>query len=63
VEAIVQVARGLGKRTIAELVTDAETVVRMRDLGVDYAQGYHVGRPFPVADLPARLAGAVSVKA
>lgn len=41
-------------------VTDAETVARMRDLGVDYAQGYHVGRPFPMAELPARLAGAIA---
>jgi PAS domain S-box-containing protein len=62
VEAIVQVARGLGKRTIAEFVTDEETVTRMRELGVDYAQGYHVGRPFPVAELPARLGGAVAAK-
>ena len=51
VEAIVHVASGLGKRTIAEYVTDAPTVERMRDLGVDYAQGFHVGRPFPVSEL------------
>jgi EAL domain-containing protein (putative c-di-GMP-specific phosphodiesterase class I) len=30
----------------------------MRELGVDYAQGYHVGRPFPAAELSARLARA-----
>ena len=58
VEAIVQVARGLGKHTIAEFVTDADAVGRMRDLGVDFAQGYHVGRPFPVSELPERLTGA-----
>ena len=56
VEAIVQVARGLGRRTIAEFVTDADTVARMRTLGVDYAQGYHVGRPFPASELSSRLA-------
>ena len=54
VEAIVQVAGGLGKRTIAEFVTDSDTVSRMRELGVDYAQGYHVGHPFPAAELAAR---------
>jgi EAL domain-containing protein (putative c-di-GMP-specific phosphodiesterase class I) len=45
IEAIVQVARGLGKRTVAEWVGDPATVERMRELGVDFAQGYHVGRP------------------
>ena len=55
VEAIVHVASGLGKRTIAEYVTDADTVTKMRDLGVDYAQGFHVGRPFPVSELATRL--------
>jgi diguanylate cyclase (GGDEF)-like protein/PAS domain S-box-containing protein len=56
VAAIVQVAKGLGKQTIAEFVTDDDTVRRMRKLGVDYAQGYHLGRPFPVTELSARLA-------
>ena len=60
VEAIVQVARGLGKHTIAEFVSDADAVGRMRDLGVDFAQGYHVGRPFPVSELGERLAAATA---
>jgi diguanylate cyclase (GGDEF)-like protein/PAS domain S-box-containing protein len=45
VEGVVTTARGLGKRTIAEFVGDEETLDRLRELGVDYAQGYHVGRP------------------
>ncbi|MEA2370623.1 MAG: hypothetical protein QOH12_1017 [Solirubrobacteraceae bacterium] len=48
VEAIVTLARGLGTRTIAEFVGDGATVSRLRELGVDYAQGYHVGRPSPL---------------
>lgn len=56
VEAIVQVARGLGKHTIADFVMDADAIGRMRDLGVDFAQGYHVGRPFPVSEPAERLA-------
>jgi diguanylate cyclase (GGDEF)-like protein/PAS domain S-box-containing protein len=48
VEGVVTTARGLGKRTIAEFVGDEETLVRLRALGVDYAQGYHVGRPSPI---------------
>ena len=46
--AIVDVARELGKRTIAESAEDAETVALLREYGVDYAQGYYVGKPIPV---------------
>jgi len=48
VKAIVDIARGLGKKTIAEYVEDAPTLRLLRELGVDYAQGYHVGRPQPL---------------
>ncbi len=48
VKAIVDIARGLGKRTIAEYVEDAPTLELLGTLGVDYAQGYHVGRPQPL---------------
>jgi diguanylate cyclase (GGDEF)-like protein/PAS domain S-box-containing protein len=51
VEAIVGIARGMGKKTIAEFVTDAETVHLLEKAGVDYAQGYHVGRPRPLREL------------
>jgi len=48
VKAMVDIARGLGMKTIAEFVEDAETVTLLRELGVDYSQGYHHGRPVPV---------------
>jgi len=48
VRAIVQLARGLGKRTIAEFVGDQPTMRLLREYGVDYAQGYHIGVPAPV---------------
>jgi EAL domain-containing protein (putative c-di-GMP-specific phosphodiesterase class I) len=51
VKAIVQLARGLGKRTIAEFVGDDPTVELLRDYGVDYAQGYQVGVPRPVREV------------
>jgi EAL domain-containing protein (putative c-di-GMP-specific phosphodiesterase class I) len=47
VEALVDVARGMGMRTIAEFVGDGATLELLRALGVDYAQGFHVGRPEP----------------
>jgi EAL domain-containing protein (putative c-di-GMP-specific phosphodiesterase class I) len=53
VRALVDVARGMGARTIAEFVTDADTLGLLRSFGVDYAQGFHVGRPRP--SMPARL--------
>jgi diguanylate cyclase (GGDEF)-like protein len=49
VQAIVSVARGLGKKTIAEFVGDAETVRLLKQYGVDYAQGYHIAQPAPLA--------------
>ena len=45
------VARGLGKQTIAEFVEDRETEAVPATQGVDLAQGYHIGRPVPVAEV------------
>jgi EAL domain-containing protein (putative c-di-GMP-specific phosphodiesterase class I) len=35
----------MGRRTIAEFVGDEPTMCMLRDIGVDYAQGFEVGRP------------------
>jgi EAL domain-containing protein (putative c-di-GMP-specific phosphodiesterase class I) len=51
VQAIVSIAKGLRKKTVAEFVADAETVRLLRQIGVDYAQGYQIGRPQPIAEL------------
>jgi diguanylate cyclase (GGDEF)-like protein/PAS domain S-box-containing protein len=48
IESLVSLARGLGKRTIAEYATDQESLNILRQLGVDYAQGMHVGMPGPL---------------
>jgi diguanylate cyclase (GGDEF)-like protein/PAS domain S-box-containing protein len=50
-DSIVQMSRGLGKRTIAEFAGNQATVEILRDRGVDFAQGFHVGRPRPVSSL------------
>jgi diguanylate cyclase (GGDEF)-like protein/PAS domain S-box-containing protein len=47
VKAIVDVARGLKKLTVAECVEDAGTLEMLRTLGVDLAQGYHLEEPTP----------------
>jgi diguanylate cyclase (GGDEF)-like protein/PAS domain S-box-containing protein len=48
VEAVVGIARGLGRRLIAEHVGDEETVALLARLGVDLAQGHHLGSPRPL---------------
>jgi EAL domain-containing protein (putative c-di-GMP-specific phosphodiesterase class I) len=45
VQALVGVAHGMGKQTIAEYVGDEPTMSLLRRYGVDYAQGFEVGRP------------------
>jgi len=48
-DSIVQMSKGLGTHTIAEFVGDGETVQVLKEHGVDYAQGYYLGRPQPVS--------------
>jgi diguanylate cyclase (GGDEF)-like protein/PAS domain S-box-containing protein len=45
VQAIIEMARGLEKTTIAECVENQATLDLLGQLGADYAQGYHLGRP------------------
>jgi EAL domain-containing protein (putative c-di-GMP-specific phosphodiesterase class I)/PAS domain-containing protein len=50
VEAITGLARRFGQQTIAEGVEDRETLALLEDTGVDFAQGYHLGHPAPLAE-------------
>lgn len=61
VKAVVELARGLGKRTIAEFVGDEPTATALRELGVDYLQGFHLGRPAPVDAYLARPAAQLAL--
>jgi PAS domain S-box-containing protein len=45
VKAIVGLAHAFGQQTVAEGVENEETLTLLRDYGVDFAQGYHLGRP------------------
>ena len=45
VGSICEIAKATNKKTIAEHVTDARTFGLLRDLGVDYGQGYFTGKP------------------
>ncbi|MDH4419270.1 MAG: EAL domain-containing protein [Acidovorax sp.] len=68
VEMIHHIGHVMGKRTIAEFVESQAIADALRDIGVDYAQGYALARPVPLDDYldlrntsrpePARSAGA-----
>ena len=47
VRSIVGIARDLGKRTVAEFVSGPEILAVCREEGVDFAQGFLIGRPTP----------------
>ena len=47
VKAIADVAKGMGIKTTAEFVENEEIIRILREYGVDYAQGYFVGKPAP----------------
>ena len=51
VRAIHEVAAATTKRSVAEFVEDQETLDCLADMGVDFAQGYAIGRPRPLAEL------------
>ncbi|KIH77335.1 PAS domain S-box-containing protein/diguanylate cyclase (GGDEF) domain-containing protein [Geoalkalibacter ferrihydriticus] len=48
VRSICEVAATLGKKTIAEFVHNQVVLDLVTKLGIDYAQGHHIGRPLPV---------------
>jgi EAL domain-containing protein (putative c-di-GMP-specific phosphodiesterase class I) len=52
VKAITDIAHGMGKRVIAEFVEDGDILRVLVELGVDFAQGYHFGRPAPLSECP-----------
>ena len=69
VKSIVDIAHSLGKETIAEGVEDAATLAALEARGVDFAQGFYLGRPKrlspPTLGEPVRvaLAGRPGVRA
>ncbi len=51
VRSINDIGQVMGKRTIAEFVENDEVLWRLREIGVDYAQGFYIGGPRPLDDL------------
>ena len=55
VSAICQIGRTMGLSMVAEFVGDDETMKVLSRIGVDFVQGYHVGKPAPLQDITAAL--------
>lgn len=51
VQAIHTIGHTMGLATIAEFVEDEAILEVLREIGVDYAQGFHVGVPRPLAEM------------
>lgn len=56
VSAIVQIAQAKGTETIAEFVENAAILERLETLGVDYAQGFYLGKPKPISWMDTEMA-------
>ncbi len=48
VRSIADVGKVMGKDIIAEYVESEEVLAKVKDIGIDYAQGYYIGAPVPV---------------
>jgi diguanylate cyclase len=55
IRAIIDLGHGMGLRIVAEGVEEEAQLLRLAELGCDYAQGYLISRPQPAADLDALL--------
>ena len=51
VKSICEVAKALNKSTVAEFVENVELMQTLKNLGVDYLQGYYISRPLDILSL------------
>ena len=51
VRSINEIGHVMGKQTIAEFVENEDILEKLREIGVDYAQGYGIGRPRPIEEI------------
>jgi len=59
--AIALACRKIGVRTIAEFVETEETIDKLREIGVDYVQGFGIGKPGPIAQVAQEPAPALRI--
>ena len=48
VKTIHELSHLFGKKTIAEYVESEDIIEKLNEIGVDFAQGYHLGKPVPI---------------
>jgi EAL domain-containing protein (putative c-di-GMP-specific phosphodiesterase class I)/CHASE2 domain-containing sensor protein len=53
VRSTIALAHELGMKVVAEGIEDADCLASLAAMGCDTAQGYHIGRPMPAADIVA----------
>ena len=51
VKALAQLARSMGITTVAEFVETDDLRIRMTNLGVDFGQGFAIGKPQPLEEV------------
>ena len=51
VKTIIDFAKMYNIKTVAEFVEDEEVLVFVKELGIDYSQGYHFGKPLSIEDI------------
>lgn len=51
VRSINEIGKVMGKRSIAEFVENEAILAKLQEIGVDYAQGFGIGRPVPIDSL------------
>lgn len=51
VESINQVGHIMGIQTIAEYVETAEILELLKEMGVDFVQGYEIAKPIPLSEI------------
>jgi EAL domain-containing protein (putative c-di-GMP-specific phosphodiesterase class I) len=57
IKSMIGLCRELQIGTIAEKIERAEQVKELLGLGVDFGQGFHLGRPTPMPAMPSRITG------
>ncbi len=55
VQGIGSVCRELGIITVAEMVEDRATLQALNEMGIDYAQGFFIEKPFPMMQLTEKI--------
>ena len=51
VESIHNISKMMGIRTTAEYVENEEILNCIKEIGIDYAQGFHISKPAPIKNL------------